>query len=514
VKKTVDHDAREAFCNATRTPLEHARRIARFADRLLDELAPIHGITKTWRPWVHSGALLRAVVSTVPRLNIDRLIREHNDLLPDAPRSGRTILRQALAMANPSGKPPVPSPSMPTTRRDAGRMLASRIATLITLVPVAPDDPRTGFPKLLAVRDTGDSVNLVLDRPNAFLVESLRRNSGLWMRILNRRVTIAVCRDGKPLPDPPVLLPSDSLEFAAGKILMDQLQRFTSRQYGLLLRDDPEFVHELRVGTRQMRAALEVFGPALGAWARKARSSMAEIATGLGAVRDADVFCIFLQKSMKQCPKQQVSFIRDMEQCARNRAGENLRALIPLVQEPGHDRLLVALRRHLKQCLHLPATGAGTRSGNGGTPLANAAPHLLKKRLKATLKYPCSLSDCSPEQLHELRIACKRLRYTAEFLSPVYPEGLRKLIRTATRMQTFLGDVHDANVYKETIRLYRRRRRKTSSVQADDSAVRHLYARLDTWHDGRLDKAEAIWKRFTTTKEKKSIMAAILPVTS
>jgi CHAD domain-containing protein len=50
------------------------------------------------------------------------------------------------------------------------------------------------------------------------------------------------------------------------------------------------------------------------------------------------------------------------------------------------------------------------------------------------------------EGLHELRIACKRLRYTAETFASVLPPALVGLAHTASRFQGRLGDVHDADM--------------------------------------------------------------------
>src|SRR5690349_7794695 len=54
---------------------------------------------------------------------------------------------------------------------------------------------------------------------------------------------------------------------------------------------DPEFVHQLRVGTRRADAALRIFRPCLPRKVyKKARRRLRELRRAAGAVRDWDVF--------------------------------------------------------------------------------------------------------------------------------------------------------------------------------------------------------------------------------
>lgn len=48
-----------------------------------------------------------------------------------------------------------------------------------------------------------------------------------------------------------------------------------------------------------------------------------------------------------------------------------------------------------------------------------------------------------PPQLHALRLATKRLRYTLELFRPCYGPGLRARLAALRRLQQLLGDVND-----------------------------------------------------------------------
>ncbi len=49
-------------------------------------------------------------------------------------------------------------------------------------------------------------------------------------------------------------------------------------------------------------------------------------------------------------------------------------------------------------------------------------------------------------ELHDLRIATKRLRYTLEIFSDVLPEGTNAILEEVTRIQEELGNLHDGDV--------------------------------------------------------------------
>src|SRR5712692_8244692 len=96
--------------------------------------------------------------------------------------------------------------------------------------------------------------------------------------------------DGKWISD---LKASTPLVDAARRVLTIRLE--VVRDYlGLALREadkDPEYVHQLRVGTRRAGAAVEIFSLCLPDRVyTKARKQLRRIRRAAGAARDWDVF--------------------------------------------------------------------------------------------------------------------------------------------------------------------------------------------------------------------------------
>jgi CHAD domain-containing protein len=55
------------------------------------------------------------------------------------------------------------------------------------------------------------------------------------------------------------------------------------------------------------------------------------------------------------------------------------------------------------------------------------------------------------KELHAMRIAAKRLRYIMQALAPLYPDELAEPIQAARLCQTRLGDIHDCDVWIDTL---------------------------------------------------------------
>jgi CHAD domain-containing protein len=59
--------------------------------------------------------------------------------------------------------------------------------------------------------------------------------------------------------------------------------------------------------------------------------------------------------------------------------------------------------------------------------------------------------DPAPSELHRIRLATKRVRYTLELFRSVYGPGLDARIATLRKAQQILGEINDASVAGETL---------------------------------------------------------------
>lgn len=103
---------------------------------------------------------------------------------------------------------------------------------------------------------------------------------------------------------------------------------------------------------------------------------------------------------------------------------------------------------------------------SAGNPINETAIKILRTRLKEFYSHwPDPQKSPSYEQLHNLRISGKRLRYSAEQVRELYPDRLALLIDLLKRMQDFLGQIQDCVTQGKVVEneLVKQKRRSAKS---------------------------------------------------
>lgn len=125
-----------------------------------------------------------------------------------------------------------------------------------------------------------------------------------------------------------------------------------------------------------------------------------------------------------------------------------------------------------------------------GRPIIDAARAIVKVRLAELLSFGPYVSDpANVTELHDLRIAAKRLRYTLELFRFALPSEAGRLIGEVKEIQEHIGDMHDADVMIE---------RMTEQLRSDAAA------RMD-----RLLKIASAVDRGTVAQRHQRIRSAI-----
>ncbi|MBA2677232.1 MAG: CHAD domain-containing protein [Ktedonobacteraceae bacterium] len=88
------------------------------------------------------------------------------------------------------------------------------------------------------------------------------------------------------------------------------------------------------------------------------------------------------------------------------------------------------------------------------TPTGENARLIASVRLDEMYAWEPYVHDpCSIQELHNLRIAAKRLRYTLEVFEDVLPEACVPIVAEVTQIQEELGAIHDSDVMIALLRL-------------------------------------------------------------
>ncbi len=85
-------------------------------------------------------------------------------------------------------------------------------------------------------------------------------------------------------------------------------------------------------------------------------------------------------------------------------------------------------------------------------PASENAAKIISVRLDDLYRYAPYVEDPKNiEEIHNMRIAAKRLRYTLEMFDFAYPDDLKGLISEVKKIQSTIGDMRDADIMVETV---------------------------------------------------------------
>jgi CHAD domain-containing protein len=204
--------------------------------------------------------------------------------------------------------------------------------------------------------------------------------------------------------------------------------------------DDPPHVHQTRVATRRMRAALRLFRDVLRAEASGLDEELKWIAGQFGPVRDLDVQVQRVRETAAELGVSEalVPYGAWLEE-QRQRAQSNL-----------DDAMRSTRFQDLVQ--RLQQMQDWTPDPDNDRPLLEDARGRLRRVMKNLTKRADRIDKSSPTTaLHKVRIRAKRVRYAAEFYAVAYAKPAQRLVDRATALQDLLGDLQDGVVSGQRI---------------------------------------------------------------
>ncbi|HPJ26014.1 MAG TPA: CHAD domain-containing protein [Synergistaceae bacterium] len=243
--------------------------------------------------------------------------------------------------------------------------------------------------------------------------------------------------------------------FGAEELLV-RLRGFFSEIPGVFSSEDPENLHRMRVASRRIRSALPLMEKCVSSEEyRSWRKGTRRFTRALGDARDLDVQQLFLRDLLERrvLPPEGVPGIRRLLLRLAQKRRALQKKVERVLQREAREQLLHHMERTLRQLVvHLRLRGEEQDSRN----LRDRARSMLVLRLEEllALEYVLGSPDFF-EGHHDLRIAVKRLRYTAELFRPLLEEERGKnCIKNLKELQTLLGNLHDLDVWKEMLPLF------------------------------------------------------------
>jgi CHAD domain-containing protein len=461
---------------------DHARTVADHALVLFDQLQSLHELPAERRPLLEIAALLHNIgLATSPSRHHtagrDILLAHPPEGLDDQERlvvalttflHRKRITPKKLAKLDRSPFAVLPRPVMayalalsalvrPADGLDYSQTGSSRVGNIQHgegSVEIEVLGPHAAMDADRA-RAKGDLAHMLFGTELCFHPASLPGiQGGLHVEaqeVLERRVTT--------VPEEPARSPGlrvdDPMAEAARKTLYYHYQRMLYHEPGTRLGEDIEELHDMRVATRRMRAAFQVFEPHLDMkQMRPVLKGLRRTGRALGAVRDLDVFWEKTQShldSLQPGRALDLSPLRSVWEAERDKAREDMLAYLD-------SNPYATFRDQFGGFLRASWAGVTPVITEKGEPTPHRVRHVVPvamyQRLATVRAYDEWVTgpDVPLERLHRLRIAAKGLRYALEFFQEALGAEAKSAIDMVKALQDHLGDLQDAVVASNLLR--------------------------------------------------------------
>lgn len=355
--------------------------------------------------------------------------------------------------------------------------------------------------------------NLEDDKPSA-AAPGVLDEVGEWTTDQQPETTASFSK--LPFPGPlksPGVLSTDTLAEAGRKIWLYQFAEMILKEGPTISGEDIEDLHDMRVATRRMRSAFEVFQKAFKPKImRRYLKGLRATGRALGSVRDMDVL------------------IEKLDQYVNLLGDEQREGIFPLknswlqVREKARQALLVyfnsqeylQFKQEFNKFVQMPGEGVIQHSSN--LPMAHSVcevvPALIYSRMGAVRAYDSILNNASDTQLHALRIEFKKLRYAIEYFREVLGGDVSQVIGDLKLVQDHLGNFHDAVVARDLVTKFLKDWEKSqlSNSLVDRQSPEHVASYLAYLHAERhrlLVKLPAVWEHFNRQEFRSNLANAI-----
>ncbi len=254
----------------------------------------------------------------------------------------------------------------------------------------------------------------------------------------------------KTLKSQPIVLASSFSIAEAFKAIAHSCLRQIVANMNAVLSHSPDAVHQMRVGMRRLRVAIWLFSEIFrDDQTEQIKTKLKYYASALAPARDLEVMIIdVLRPFSRRYPKERgfASLIRSF---SRRRKKAYDQAVEAVTSE--------GFRTFTIDCSAWIETGGWTAIKNSteaallASPINIFAARQIARQRKKLLRRGRHLTSLEPEQVHELRIRAKKLRYTVEFFRSLYLDGKKpkqwnRFVSEMQRLQDALGSYNDMTV--------------------------------------------------------------------
>ena len=284
------------------------------------------------------------------------------------------------------------------------------------------------------------------------------------------------------------------LVYGAG-VLLKQCEAVQQEVEGVRQGQDIEYIHRMRVASRRLRTAFDLFAACLPK--KKAplwQKQIQQVTRALGAARDTDVQIDLLKKIYAALPdvRYQRGISRLVLRLGQKRARLQV-SVVEALQVLETDQTLVEMELRLR-----PAVERTGQIYLYSPALFEHSFNAISARLEDFLGYESFIDkpECVSE-LHAMRICAKHLRYTLEAFAPLYPQEMADMLQVMRKLQDELGEIHDSDVWGIDLPAFiEKERQRTLNYYGNAHLMTRLLPGLEFFGRDRQENREAHYQAF------------------
>ncbi len=288
-----------------------------------------------------------------------------------------------------------------------------------------------------------------------------------------------------------------NMEILAVKYMQKQIKSLSRHIKGISADEDIENLHQVRVASRRLGYALQIFAscfatPKVKFWQKELRRCRRR----LGQARDRDVHIAFLHEYVQTLDKRSL------------RPGL-YRLILRLQQERKklQPKILKCVRRFINSKVLEDMYGQISRMEISASHVKPAPDDIqmyqkVQKHIVGCLEELMSYEESLHEpdaviEHHKMRISVKKLRYQMEIFLPVYDDSFRSFLKIVKVWQTYLGNIHDYDIWTGLLSKFEKQEyRRTVRYFGSDRPYRRLRTGLQYFQEYCRQERERIFSEF------------------
>lgn len=255
------------------------------------------------------------------------------------------------------------------------------------------------------------------------------------------------------------------------QIALNCLQHMQRNQAGAATTNDPEYIHQMRVATRRLRASVQLFKPLLPpSFADDIVAPLRELMHALGRVRDLDIVMTEIIGPVIADMPNDPALLALSAVITERQYQTRLEVMHALAQPAyGHLQLQAAALLHSSSFIAPP-------DHQSQATLSEFAQKQLQSLCARTLNHAARAHADEPNSLHRMRISIKRLRYAMEFFRAMMPaKASNKILQNLAATQEKLGKLNDLASAGAVL----------MHCAANDTNLRQAINLIGAWHGQR-----------------------------